>query len=51
MNLMREADAEDIDALHDRVDNQDEAEDQLDELVEQLFQDLVSGSNEACKSS
>lgn len=47
VNLMREADAEDIDALYDLVDNQDEAEEQLEELVEQLFQDLVSGSNEA----
>lgn len=47
VNLMRDADAEDIDALYDVVDNQDEAEEQLDELVEQIFQDLVSGSNEA----
>lgn len=47
VNLMRDADAEDIDALYDLVDNQDEAEGQLEELVEQTFQDLVSGSNEA----
>ena len=47
VNLMRDADAEDIDALYDLVDNQDEAEEQLDELVEQTFQDLVSGSSEA----
>ena len=47
VNLMRSADAEDIDALYDLVDNQDEAEEQLEELVEQIFQDLVSGSNEA----
>jgi len=47
LNMMRSADAEDIDALYDLVDNQDEAEEQLGELVEQTFQDLVSGSNEA----
>lgn len=47
VNLMRDADAEDIDALYDLVDNQDEAEEQLEDLVEQIFQDLVSGSNEA----
>ena len=46
VNLMRDADAEDIDALYDLVDNQDVAEEQLEELVEQTFQDLVSGSNE-----
>ena len=47
VNLMRDADAEDIDALYDLVDNQDEAEENLEELVEQIFLDLVSGSNEA----
>ena len=47
VNLMRDADAEDIDALYNLVDNQDEAEEQLEELVGQIFQDLVSGSNEA----
>ena len=47
VNLMRDADAEDIDALYDLVDNQDEAEEQLEEVVEQIFQDLVSGSSEA----
>lgn len=47
VNLMRDADAEDIDALYDLVDNQDEAVEQLEELVEETFQDLVSGSNEA----
>ena len=44
---MRSADAEDIDALYDLVDNEEEAEEQLEDLVEQTFQDLVSGSNEA----
>ena len=47
VNLMRDADAEDIDALYDLVNNQDEAEEQLEEVVEQIFQDLVSGSSEA----
>ena len=47
LNLLREADAEDIDALFSLVDNQDDAEEQLDELVDQIFQDLVTGSNEA----
>lgn len=47
VNLMRDADAEDIDALYDLVDNQDEAEDQLEALIEQIFEDLVSGSHEA----
>ena len=47
VNLMRDADAEDIDALSDLVNNQDEAEEQLAGLIEQTFQSLVSGSNEA----
>jgi ribosomal 50S subunit-associated protein YjgA (DUF615 family) len=44
---MRDADAEDLNLLFDLIENQDEAEGQLEELIEQTFQDLVSGSNEA----
>lgn len=47
VNVMRDADAEDIDALYDLVDNQDAAEENLEELIEQIFLDLISGSNEA----
>jgi ribosomal 50S subunit-associated protein YjgA (DUF615 family) len=47
VNIMRDADAEDLNLLFDLVENQDEAEGQLEELIEQTFQDLVSGSNEA----
>ena len=50
VDLMRDADAEDIDALYDLVDNQDEAQEQLEELVEETFQDLVSGSSEALQA-
>ena len=47
VNIMRDADAEDLNLLFDLIENQDEAEGQLEELIEQTFQDLVSGSNEA----
>ncbi len=47
VNLMRDADAEDLSLLMEVVENQDEAEDALETLMETVFQDLTSGNSEA----
>ena len=47
VNRMRYADEKDIDTLSDLIENQDAAADQLFSMVEDTFQDLVSGSVEA----
>ena len=43
VNRMRYADEKDIDTLSDLIENQDAAADQLFSMVEDTFQDLVSG--------
>jgi len=47
VNLMRQADEEDIEMLSDLVENQDAAVEELVSMKEDTYQDLVSGSVEA----
>ncbi len=47
VNLMRDADAEDLDLLLELVENQDQAEESLEQMIEDTYQDLVSGDNDA----
>jgi len=47
VNLMRDADAEDLDLLLELVENQEEAEESLEQMIEDTYQDLVSGDNDA----
>lgn len=47
LNLMRGADEEDIDMLSELVENEDVATEELVSMIEDTFQDLLSGSIEA----